>query len=109
MGSAYVCNYKTRPARVTKLEASSTKAGQVSLTWKKVKRADGYRIYRSETGEKGSFERICQMKGNKVWKYTDSDLKSKKKYYYVVRAYTYDGEGARRVGRRGTAVSATVK
>ena len=56
------------------------------ITWKKVKNADGYQIYRA-TKKSGKFKKIKTVKGNRVVKYTNTKLKKNKKYYYKVRAY----------------------
>ena len=73
---------KTRVAQVKKLKASQTKTTSVKLTWDKVKGAEGYVAYYSTD--------------NKTWKKIDSttktnitkkSLKSKKTYYFRVRAF----------------------
>ena len=57
------------------------KSKKVKLSWKKVKKAFRYVIYRSNT-KKGVFVKIKTVKKNK---YVDKKIKKKKKYYYKVQ------------------------
>jgi len=57
----------------------------VSLTWKKVSGAEGYKIYR-KTGS-GSWKLIKTTTNNTKFTYTDNNLSSGKTYTYTVRAY----------------------
>lgn len=59
---------------------------RVKLTWKKVKSADGYQIYRS-TSVNGKYKKVkTYTSGSKV-SYSDTKAKFNKNYYYKVRAY----------------------
>ena len=58
---------------------------KVKLTWKKVKGADGYEIYRA-TSKKGKYQKIKTLKKGTIVSYTDGKAKKGKTYYYKVRA-----------------------
>ena len=77
---------KTVLSKVTNLKVKNKKNKKAVITWKKVKNADGYQIYRA-TKKSGKFKKIKTVKGNRVVKYTNTKLKKNKKYYYKVRAY----------------------
>ena len=76
---------KTVLSKVTNLKVKNKKNKKAVITWKKVKNADGYQIYRA-TKKSGKFKKIKTVKGNRVVKYTNTKLKKNKKYYYKVRA-----------------------
>ena len=59
---------------------------QIKISWKKVKGASGYEIYRS-TSSKGKYKKIKTIKNGSICSFTNKKLKSKKTYYYKVRAY----------------------
>lgn len=61
---------------------------KVELSWKAVKYATGYRVYRKVND--GSWETLKKLSGNGKISYTDTDVKAGECYYYRVRAY-YDG------------------
>ncbi len=69
--------------KISKITSSSKSA---SLKWRKVSGASGYVVYRA-TSKNGSYQKVKAVKGGKTITYTDSKLKSKKTYYYKVRAY----------------------
>ena len=80
----------TKPAQTKNLKAA-TKSSAVTLTWSKVARADGYRIYRYNSKTK-KYEKIATVKGNKTFSYKDTKLKKGSTMKYKVRAYkTYNG------------------
>lgn len=60
--------------------------GKVKLTWKKASKADGYIIYRA-TKKNGKYKQIKMIKSWKKNSFTDKKVKSKKTYYYKIRAY----------------------
>ena len=70
-----------------KVNLKKVKAGKkkATLKWDKISYASGYEIYRSTKSNKG-FKKIATVKGSKA-KYVSKKLKSKKKYYYKVRAF----------------------
>lgn len=80
----------TKPAQTKNLKAA-TKSSAVTLTWSKVARADGYRIYRYNSKTK-KYEKIATVKGNKTFSYKNTKLKKGSTMKYKVRAYkTYNG------------------
>ena len=70
----------------SKVTIKSVKAGkkQATLKWAKNKYADGYEIYRSANGKK--FTKVATVKASKL-SFVNKGLKSKKTYFYKVRAY----------------------
>ena len=72
----------TAPDQVVMKDYSSTDS-TVTLKWKKVKGADGYRVYQEIDG---SFKNILTIKKNKT-SATIEGLKAAKKYAFKVRAY----------------------
>ncbi len=68
------------------LKVKNIKKKKVRITWKKVKGADGYELYRG-TKKNGRYAKIKTIKKAGTVKYTDSRLKKKKQYYYKIRAY----------------------
>lgn len=87
--SAFSKEVKTmaRPFRPT----PSLKAGkqQIQLSWKGVKGADGYQIYRSVSKD-GKYTGIAEVSAGKRT-FVNKGLKSGKKYYYKMRAYERAG------------------
>lgn len=55
----------------------------ITITWKKVKDATGYEVYRSNT-KSGEYIKIAEVQSTE---YKDKKLKADTKYYYIVRAY----------------------
>ena len=80
----------TTAAPTVKLSKITLKAkagkGKVKLTWKKSSKADGYIIYRA-TKKNGKYKQIKMIKSWKKNSFTDKKVKSKKTYYYKIRAY----------------------
>ena len=68
------------------ISTTSNDKGKVKITWKKVSGASGYAIYRS-TSKNGSYQKIKTLKSGSTLSFTDTNLKSKKTYYYKVKAY----------------------
>lgn len=79
-------NYSKTPAKAA---ISSVTAGKKKATvkWKKVSKASGYYVYRS-TSKNGKYKKVATIKKGSTVKYVDKKLKSNKKYYYKVKAYT---------------------
>lgn len=67
---------------------TSATSSSIDISWDKVKKVTGYKIYRSTT-EKGTYR--CVGKTNKLY-YTDKSLSANKKYYYKITSYTSNGE-----------------
>lgn len=60
------------------------KKNKVTIKWKQVAGATGYKIYRANT-KKGKYKVIKSVRKNK--KYVNKKLKRNKNYYYKMRAY----------------------
>ena len=71
----------------TTVPGVKVKAGKkkVTVKWKKISYASGYEIYRSTKPNKG-FKKVKSLSAKKT-KFVDKKVKSKKKYYYKVKAY----------------------
>lgn len=80
-GSAKSITLPKATAKVTAKQQKGKRA--VSISWKKVKKATSYLIYRSE-GKKGKLKKIAVVK--KKTSYIDKKVKSKKTYSYKVVA-----------------------
>lgn len=59
----------------------ATVKGNLQITWKKIKNAYRYQIYRSDS-EKGKYTKLATVKGTS---YTDASVKTNKNYYYKIR------------------------
>lgn len=83
---------KVQPVKTSITEISRENATSLKVTWKSVKGATGYTVYRS-TEENGDYVRIAVVKsGAKVY-YTDDECECGRTYYYKVKAYrTVNGE-----------------
>ncbi len=66
-----------------KISSAQNSNGSVSVSWKKIKGAKGYYVYR-KTSENGSWSKIANTTKTK---YTDKNVKSGKNYIYTVKAY----------------------
>lgn len=76
----------TLPNAPNKLKAKAQKGKKVSLSWKKVKGASAYLIYRADS-KNGEYKLIRKVKKNAV-RYTDKkELKAKKTYFYKVAVF----------------------
>lgn len=64
-------------------------AGKKSVTvkWKQVPGANGYKIYRSTTGKAGSFKVVKTIKKGGTVSWKNTKLKKGQRYYYKVKAY----------------------
>ncbi|MCB6994532.1 hypothetical protein LI177_13680 [bacterium 210820-DFI.6.37] len=58
----------------------------IKNTWKKVKGAKGYEVYRA-TKAKGKYKKVKTIKNGKTVTWTNKKLKEGKNYFYKVRAY----------------------
>lgn len=87
----------TAPARPSSLTVKSSRTKEAAVSWKKVKGATGYQIYRS-TSSKGTYKRIKTTMGNSAIKYTDKTVSSRRTYYYKVRAFSVNSSGKRIYG-----------
>lgn len=80
-----------KKSKVTVSSAKSKVKKKVYLKWKKNKYADGYKVYRSMKKKTG-YKCIATLKKASKVSYTDKKVKSKKVYYYKVRAYRKNGK-----------------
>ncbi len=78
----------TNPSMVS---AKGSKSG-VKVTWKKVKSAVTYDIYRKKPG--GKYTKIATVKGGSKVTYTDKKAKKGVTYYYTARACSGIYKGA---------------
>lgn len=81
-GKTASCKVTVVPGKVTLTAARSLSGKRIRLTWKKIGSANYYRIYRA-TNKNGTYKLIGHTTS---LTYTDSGLKSGKRYYYKVRA-----------------------
>lgn len=92
-GKTYYSSYTPIQKIKMKMEAPKIKKAtvlkkkKIRLTWKRDSKADGYYIYRS-TSQKGSYKKVKTITKNKTVKWTDTDMKRGKTYYYKIRSYT---------------------
>ena len=84
-GFSSVKTAKIVPTAV-KLSSAQAKGTSATVKWYKVSGASGYAVYRA-TSQNGNYTRVGTIKKGRTVSYTDSRLKSKKNYYYKVRAY----------------------
>lgn len=92
------------PKAPQKLKAKAQGGKKVALSWKKVKGASAYLIYRADS-KKGTYKLVGRVKKQSSVKYTDSrKLKKGKKYYYKIAAL----QGGK-YSPLGKAVKVTVK
>lgn len=66
--------------------SATKKVTYVELNWKKPTNADGYIIYRA-TSKTGKYKKLVKITNENITKYRDSNLKTKKSYYYKIAAY----------------------
>ncbi|MCC3867878.1 fibronectin type III domain-containing protein [Terrisporobacter mayombei] len=76
----------TCPPTVKNLHANCISNSFVELNWQTVYKSSGYEVYRA-SGESGNFTRVATLTDNGKSCYKDKNLKSRKKYYYKVRAF----------------------
>lgn len=65
---------------------SDLKFSDGKLSWKRIKKCSGYRVFRS-TKKTVGFEEIGTVKGNKNTTFTDASAEKGKKYYYRISVY----------------------
>lgn len=80
------------PSAVKGISAKSA-ADSITLSWKKVSGASGYRVYRYSNGK------YTKVKTLKTTSFTDSGLASAKEYKYKVKAYKKTKSGATTWGK----------
>lgn len=98
---------KVKPAKVTGVKAKNSSRKTATVSWKKVKNASGYIVYRS-TSQKSGFKAVKTVKSAKTLSFKNTKLKKKKTYYYKVRAYKTYGK-AKTYGSYSSTVSVKIK
>lgn len=95
---------EARPGKPTvKLKTGEEK---IRISWKKVKYAQGYHIYRT-TSKNGKYHLIKVVDSAKTTSYIDQGLKGGKKYYYKVKSYRkVDGQKVRSYSSKAAAAKA---
>lgn len=81
---------KVEAKKPTGFKVKNISKKKAKLTWKPVKGAKGYEIYRS-TKKNGKYKKIKTITKKSTVKYTNSKLKKKKQYYYKIRSYKVVG------------------
>ena len=75
----------TKPEKPANFQVvTEGKKTSLKLIWNTQDTVKGYQVFRSVSGEAGSFERIAVVKSST---YKDKELESGTTYYYAVRAY----------------------
>lgn len=87
---------------LAKIEAKSGK--KITLTWKKVSKAEGYLIYRQDSSD-SKFYQIGTVKSGSTLTYTDTVKSNNKTYTYKVQAYNTNN-GKQGVGAYSSTKSA---
>jgi hypothetical protein len=85
--SASVQQIATSTAKPTITSAKSTGKGKIKITWKKVSNATAYMVYRKTAGS----SKWTRVKTTKSTSFTNTGLKSGKKYTYKVISYKQSG------------------
>jgi|GEM_PF-4009345 len=106
---SYSAKAKLKPGNVrpSKVKVVSDGAKSVKITWKQTSGASGYEIYRS-LSKKSSYKKIKTIKKVNVTSFTNKKLKTGRKYYYKVLAYTNSGK-KKITGKQSAVVSAVPK
>lgn len=86
------------PAPTKKFIAKYQSASKVTLVWKKVSKARGYQIFRSQT-KRGKYKLIKTIKKGSTTTCPNIRQANGKAAYYKIRAYITDSNGKRVYGR----------
>ena len=70
----------------TTMTGALGKAGAVQVSWKKLAKADGYALYRSQNAQKG-YTLAAELKGANKLEYMDTGLTAGTVWYYKVAPY----------------------
>lgn len=84
--SSKALEIKTAPGKPVITRIRVREESGTLIKWKKIKTAEGYQIFRSESEDRG-YKRINIVSGNTTFSYTDTGTVSGKTYYYRIRAY----------------------
>ncbi|MBR3094508.1 MAG: hypothetical protein IKH12_02825 [Clostridia bacterium] len=78
-------------ARAPLTAANEGKKTAILLTWDPPLYADGMQIFRSETGKRGSYEKIAAVRDRSFFR--DGGLRANQIYYYKLRPFTRTPDG----------------
>lgn len=84
--SSKALEIKTAPGKPVITRIRVREESGTLIKWKKIKTAEGYQIFRSESEDRG-YKRINIVSGNTTFSYADTGAVSGKTYYYRIRAY----------------------
>ena len=84
--SSKALEIKTAPGKPVITRIRVREESGTLIKWKKIKTAEGYQIFRSESEDRG-YKRINIVSGNTTFSYIDTGTVSGKTYYYRIRAY----------------------
>lgn len=70
----------------TKIKSIVSTGSNVVITWKQIKGASGYKVYRSEK-KNGTYKEIVSLSGKKSNTFTNRKLTKGRTYYYKVAAF----------------------
>uniref|UniRef100_UPI0039F4CC33 leucine-rich repeat domain-containing protein n=1 Tax=Zhenpiania hominis TaxID=2763644 RepID=UPI0039F4CC33 len=81
-----------KPKKVTLKKAKSTKKRTLKVMWKRDTKATGYQVVIAQNKKFRKAKKTALIKKNKTTSRTFKKLKSRKNYYYKVRAYKQVGK-----------------
>lgn len=87
-----VDNNTVKPSKPVISGISNKVAKRLTISWKKSQNAKGYEIYR-RAGTTGSYRKVATIKSGNTVRYTNTGLRKGTKYYYRIRAYSYNALG----------------
>lgn len=97
-GTNYYGNYSsvvsvtTPPAKVSNVSTEKKSSTYLTLSWKKVSGASGYRVYKYNTGTK-AYEKVTTLASGSTTSYKVTGLASATEYQFKVRAYKKTDDG----------------
>ena len=90
--AAFAAQPASPPAARAPLTATNEgKKTAILLTWDPPLYADGMQIFRSETGKRGSYEKIAAVRDRSFFR--DGGLRANQIYYYKLRPFTRTPDG----------------
>lgn len=98
----------TPPAKAKKPAVVSNVKNEAKISWPKISKAKGYRIYRS-TSKNGKYKNVKTITDGNEVNFTDKNLKSGKVYYYKIRAYSVNPDGTKSFGGISAAKQVKIK
>lgn len=81
-----VVSATTPPAKVSDVTTATRSSTYLTLNWKKVSGASGYRIYKYNTGSE-AYEKVATVAGGSTVSYKVTGLAAATEYQFKVRAY----------------------